>query len=140
MNYLRNCLFVILLASTPVYADLFQPAEVELHDAFEGITELDKWFTAYQDFSNTESLIHLQVDNPNCSNGAGLGTFIVVKDGTDATVWTKTVAEYGSTAVSIILPKNGRIALIFYGADCNRASPSAWYQLSEPIPTSLLPP
>ncbi len=146
MSYFRYFIVAVIClgVTNPAYGDLFRSVELEERPRK---SEFERWLVVYQNRTNLEYLVHLQVDNPDCSVG-GKGVLVKVQDSANNTVRAESVPGFGARAMSLIVPANGRIRVKFLGdtqdgtnfADCTSSFPRAYYHLSEPIPTGLLPP
>ena len=145
MSYFRYLMFAVISlgVTNPAYGDLFGQVEVEERPP---ASEFETWLIAYRNRTNSQFLVHIQVDNPSCSV-AGKGVIVQVRTSQGTTARKETVPGFEARAMSLNVPANGSIRVKFLGdtqdgtffGDCDSSGPKGHYYVSEPFPTSLLP-
>ena len=146
MSYFRYFIVAVIClgVTNPANGDLFFSVEVEERPPE---SEFERWLVVYRNHTNLASLVHIQVDNSNCSVG-GKGVSVQVRNSAGTTVRQETVPGFEARAMSLIVPAKGVMRVKFFGdtqdgtnfADCDSSRPRGYYHLSEPFPTRLLPP
>ena len=143
MSYFRYIIIAVICLgiTNPAYGDLFLAVEVRETGPQAGF---ERWLVVYYNRTPNQFLVHIQVDNPNCSV-AGEGVLVQVRNSSGNTVKRAIVPGYEARALSFYVPANGRIRVKFLGNThpdgfdtCNSSNARGYYSVSEPIPTSPL--